>query len=116
VEDNVDAACVGLSGGDAAIITPTHPLVTLAAEVLRVQPEVAVSDLVVGQLAQSAGQSGVADRAVVGEVVEIHLGAATISLSRVIRHHGVCTYTEHSTQSIGAFRTFFSLRISDILT
>ena len=96
VEDDVD-----ISGrrGHAAVVSPRDPLVALATEVLRVQSEVGVAELVVGELAETAAQPTVADRAVVREVVEVHLGASAITLATVVRHHAVySTHTHTHTQ------------------
>lgn len=92
-EDDVDAAGIRLRrrsrDAAAAVVSPADPFVALAAEVLTVESEVGVADLVVRQLAKSAEQMTVADRAVVREVVEIHLRSATVALTRVVRHNTV---------------------------
>jgi len=81
VEDDVDVSVTRHSRTAATVVSPRQPFVPVAAEVLSVQTEVSLTQLVVGQLAQSARQSAAADRAVVREVGEVHLGAATVALT-----------------------------------
>ena len=87
-EDNVDVTrrrrrC------HSGVVSPADPLITLAAEILTVQSEVGVTDLIIGELTKSAGQLTIADRAVVREVVQVHVGASTIALTRIIRDYTI---------------------------
>ena len=89
VEDDADASLSG--SGLAAVVPPGDPLVALAAAIARVQSEVGRSELEVGELTESARQPAVRHRAVVRQVVKVHVGAATVARPARVRPHAVCS-------------------------
>ena len=95
VSDDVEAEVDLYGSGGQRVVLPANPLVPLLSGGVPVQPEVALAHLYIGELAETAGQMVFHDLAVVGQVVQVHLGTPSLTLPSVVRHHAICNTERH---------------------
>ena len=72
------------------VVPPADPLVALVSPVVWIQTEVAVTFDAVCELAKTSAELVISGMTIVGEVVQVNLGASTLALRHVVRQHAIC--------------------------